>query len=210
MTRRSTMRELLARLIDGFRRDRLDRELAEELRFHQQQLERDAVLEGLDGSNARHFARRRLGEVVAHPGGSVRAVVDRVVRPAAHDLRQAWRSMYRSPGFVAAVTVVLGLVIGAAVGLLVAQWGSSAVQSMLMHASEEPLAVFTDARTIVVALLLATVPGLIVAAIPALLAGRRDLTPVLRSAGRGVFSSRIRVRGALLIAQSWARSAPTS
>ena len=35
------MREWLARLIDWFRRDRLDPELHEELDFHRPQLERD-------------------------------------------------------------------------------------------------------------------------------------------------------------------------
>ena len=36
------MQEWLTRLRDWLRRDRLDRELAEELRFHREQLEREA------------------------------------------------------------------------------------------------------------------------------------------------------------------------
>ena len=40
------MREWFARIRDWFRRDQLERELAEELRFHQRHLERDAAALG--------------------------------------------------------------------------------------------------------------------------------------------------------------------
>lgn len=58
------MREWLARVLDGFRRDRLDRELAEELRFHREQRERAARHAGSDLEEARFVARRQLGSVV--------------------------------------------------------------------------------------------------------------------------------------------------
>ena len=57
------MREWLARFRDWFRRDQLDRELAEELRFHRERLERDAATDGADAEEARYAARRRLGNV---------------------------------------------------------------------------------------------------------------------------------------------------
>ena len=50
-----TLRELAARIIDRFRRDRLSAELAEELRHHQALLARDA--------NARRGDTRRLGNL---------------------------------------------------------------------------------------------------------------------------------------------------
>ena len=40
------MREWLARIVDWFRRDRLDAELREELEFHRAQLERDTRVAG--------------------------------------------------------------------------------------------------------------------------------------------------------------------
>ena len=57
------MREWLIRLGDWLRRDRLDRELTEELRFHREQLERDARSEGVPGDEAHYLASRRLGNV---------------------------------------------------------------------------------------------------------------------------------------------------
>lgn len=57
------MREWLARIIDWLRRDRLDAELAEELRFHQARLERDAHAAGAPASEAVRMARRRIGNL---------------------------------------------------------------------------------------------------------------------------------------------------
>ena len=54
------MREWLARLRDWFRRDQLDTELIEELRFHQELLSRDSV-PGVTPEEAAGQARRRLG-----------------------------------------------------------------------------------------------------------------------------------------------------
>ena len=57
------MREWLSRLRDWLRRDQLDRELAEELRFHQERLESDAGAGGAGPEEARYAARRGLGNV---------------------------------------------------------------------------------------------------------------------------------------------------
>ena len=59
------MRELIARLRDWLRRDRLDVELADELRFHSEMLSRDARSSGVKPADAPYAARRALGNVTS-------------------------------------------------------------------------------------------------------------------------------------------------
>jgi len=59
------MREFLSRLADWFRRDRLERELAEEIRFHRERAEQDARAAGASPEEATFVARRRFGNATA-------------------------------------------------------------------------------------------------------------------------------------------------
>ncbi len=100
----SGLRETLARLADWWRRDRLEGELAEELRFHREHLVRDA------GPGE---ARRRLGNetLVREETRDLWSI--RWLDQLQQDVRYALRGMARAPAFTLTVVLTLGLGLGA-------------------------------------------------------------------------------------------------
>src|SRR4029453_9998442 len=105
------MRRFFARLINVFRRDRVERELAREMTSHLAALEDEYVRRGLSPEDAQSASRRAMGSVALAADRHRDARSFRWLDDLRQDLRHTRRGLQRTPGFtsVAVLTVALGV-----------------------------------------------------------------------------------------------------
>src|SRR5947208_266859 len=104
---------MLRRLLFFFRRNRFDRDLEDELRFHEEMKAHAlADAEGMSGDEARMAARRRIGNALRLREQSSEAWTFPTVETFARDVRHTLRLMRRDPAFTFTALVTLALGIG--------------------------------------------------------------------------------------------------
>ena len=113
-------RRLRARWTALGRRDRFEREMAEELRFHLDERAADLVREGMSPATAARRARQELGSVDAVREDCRQARGLALLDELRAHLAQAGRRLRQSPGFTLAAVLTLALCLGANLTLFAA------------------------------------------------------------------------------------------